>query len=127
VLALLLGGTAPARQDTFAFGRTGGNIQPYTVTITARGVVTATGPVSLAHPGRKVAAATLRRLERLVQTTRFFSLPTLTLCPGSLPDFASSFLTVRAGSRHGRVVVRGTCSRRFATLYKALAAAAGVR
>jgi hypothetical protein len=127
LLALLPGGTAPARHDTFAFCRTGGSIQPYTVTITARGMLTTTGPVGPAQPGAKVPAARLRRLERLVQTTKFFALPTLTLCPGSLPDFASSFVTVRAGSRHRRVVVRGSCSPRFATLYKALAAAAGVR
>jgi hypothetical protein len=127
ILALLLGGVAPAQHDTFAFGRTGGNIRPYTVAISARGVVTATGPVRLAHPGRRVAAATLRQLEQIVKTTRFFSFPTLTLCPGSLPDFASSFVAVKSGTRHRRVVVRGTCSPRFASLYQALTAAAGVR
>jgi hypothetical protein len=126
ILALLFGGAAPAQHDTFAFGRTGGNIRPYTVTISARGAVTASGPVRRpAH--RTVPAATLRRLERLVGITRFFTLPTLTLCPGALPDFASSFVTVRAGAHHRRVVVRGTCSPQFAKLYEALAVAAGVR
>jgi hypothetical protein len=111
----------------FVFGRTGGNIRPYAVTIAPGGVVTATGPVRIAHPGRRVAAATLRRLERIVQTTKFFSQRTLTLCPGSLPDFASSFVTVKAGTRHRRVVVRGACSPRFESLYQALVAAVGVR
>lgn len=125
ILALLFSGAAPAQHDTFAFGRTGGNIRPYTVTISVRGVVTAKGPVR--HARRKVPAAALRRLERLAAATRFFSLPKLTLCPGSLPDFASSFVTVKAAAHHRRVVVRGSCSPRFAKLYRALAAAAGVK
>jgi hypothetical protein len=125
LLAFLSGGAAPAQHDTFAFGRTGGNIRPYTVAISTRGVVTSTGPVQPAHG--TVPAATLRRLERLVTTTRFFALPALTLCAGSLPDFAASFVTVKAGAHHRRVVVRGSCSPRFTKLYEALAATAGVR
>lgn len=126
VLALTLGAAAPAQHDTFVFGQVGGNLRPYTVTITTQGVVRSTGPVSLAHPGRKVTAARLRQLERLVRATGFFSLPKLRLCPGTLPDFASAFVTVKAGTRHRRVVVRGTCSPRFEELYTALTAAAGV-
>lgn len=125
VLALLLGSVEPAQHDTFTFGRAGGNIRAYTVTITPRGKVTSKGPVRIAHPGRKLPAKTLRRLERLVETVRFFSLPKLTRCPGSLPDFASNFITVQAGTRHRRVAVRGACSPRFVKLYKALATAVG--
>ena len=126
-LAFGLACGTPAQHHAFSFGRVGGNIAPYTVTIRADGTLSSTGPVRLAAPGARVSAAARNRLDRLVRTTRFSSLPARTLCPGSLPDFAGSFITVTTGSTEKRVIVRGSCNARFEKLYAALAAAAGVR
>jgi hypothetical protein len=128
-LALALGFACagPPTTHAFAFGRVGGNIAPYTVTIQQDGTVAATGPVNLSDAHRRVPAAVRRRLDALVRTTRFSTLPGRTLCPGSLPDYASSFVTVTSGTTRKRVLVRGSCNAAFEKLYHALAAAAGVR
>jgi hypothetical protein len=108
---------------SFAFGRVGGNIEPFTVTIAADGSVQANGP---AQPyKRKVGAADLARVTRVVVAQRFFSLPRSTSCPKTLPDFASRFVTVHLHGASRRVVVRGECSSRFSAVYAALAKAVG--
>lgn len=127
VFTLACSGVTPPRHTTFTFGRVGGNIRPYTVTITRTGIVKAEGPVTVAHLGRKIAPARLARLDRLVRTAHFFALRTLIICPGALPDLAAATITVSTPARDRRVVVRGTCNHRFRTLYKALTAAAGAR
>ena len=58
---------------SFAFGRVGGNIQPFTVTIAADGSVLVNGP---AQPYKHtIGAADLARVTRVVVAQRFFSLP----------------------------------------------------
>ena len=59
----------------------------------------------------------LGELNRLAATTHFGALPLLTMCQGSLPDFATSF--VRVGARTVRV--RGGCIPAYQRLFKALA------
>jgi hypothetical protein len=109
---------------SFAFGRVGGNIEPFTVTIAADGSVLANGP---AQPSkRKVGAADLARVTRVVVAQRFFSLPRSTSCPKTLPDFASRFVTVHLHGVSRRVVVHGECSSRFNAVYAALAKAVGI-
>ena len=127
VLAFPAGGTARTlAAPLFAFGRVGGNIQPYTVTIRKDGTLAAAGPVQLADPGKQLPAARLTALLRLARTERFWALPPRTSCRDSLPDFASLTVTVYTGSTPRTVRVRGTCKPRFTRLYRALQSAAGV-
>lgn len=103
-----------AGQTAYAFGRTGGNIRPYTVTISTAGVVRTSGPVSVGL--RRLDARQLATLHRLAVTVRFATLPATTLCAGTLPDVGATF--VRVGSR--RVLVHGDCVPRYARLWGAL-------
>ena len=123
-LALPNLGSASPGAMSFAFGRNGGNIAPFAVTISSSGAVTATGPVK---PTVTVVSAPARaRLAALVAATRFAALPPTIRCGGSLPDFASNFVTVRRGGSTRTVLVHGDCSTRFSRLYDALARAVGV-
>jgi hypothetical protein len=117
-------GTAAPGATSFAFGRTGGNIAPFTVTISSSGGVTVTGPVK---PRITLVGPAVRaRLTGLVETTRFAALPATIRCSGALPDFASNFITVRRAGTTDTVLAHGDCSKRFATLYNALARAVGI-
>ena len=124
-LALAAPGSS-ARNPSFAFGRVGGNIQPYTVKITSGGTLSATGPVRLRNPDKQLSSTALTGLVKLAVKERFFSLPHRIVCTGSLPDFASMFVTVSTATRERTVTVRGGCSVRFQALLTALEAAAGV-
>ena len=116
---------APRASTSFAFGRTGGNIEPFTVTIAADGTVRARGPV---RPSKqRLSARQLVSLLAVLKAERFSSLPGATHCSGALPDFASNFVTVRTGAATKTVFVRGDCSSRFEAVYKALSTAVGVR
>ncbi len=107
--ALLL----PAKTG-FAFGRTGGNIMPFTVAIAATGEVKTTGAAP-AHVS-VVAKQQLANLDRIALAVRFSTLPVVTSCPGTLPDIAAQY--VRAGGRTVRV--HGNCVNRFNRLWTAL-------
>jgi len=108
---------APASAGGYSFGRLGGNIIPFTVTIDAQGATHASGPV---HVGRsKLTAAQLAAVAKAAAAARFASLPATTLCPGTLPDVAATFVV--AGGH--RVTVHGGCSARYATVWNALTAA----
>lgn len=110
---------------SFAFGRTGGNIAPFTVSIAEDGSVTAKGPV---HSSRsRLTQRKLAQLARVVMSEHFFSLRRQIVCPGTLPDFAFSFVTVRSVGGARTVLVRGACSAAFNAVYAALAAAVGIR
>ena len=111
---------APAAQaalpSPISFGRSGGNIRPFTVTIGASGRVSATAATVTRT---RVSARTLARLERLAA-----ALPAgRRACPGTLPDVAALF--VRVGPRTASV--HGACSAAFESAYAALAAAVGLR
>jgi hypothetical protein len=106
-------GAAATPQRGFAFGRFGGNIRPYTVTIAAGGAVTVSGPV-VAAP--RLTAAQLAALRHLATTERFGALPASTQCTGALPDAASTF--IRVGARTVRV--HGYCLARYNKLWRAL-------
>jgi hypothetical protein len=129
--ALLLAPLAAAApgtvgQPVFQFGRIGGNIEPFEVRIQADGTITGSGPVRITHVGAPLSAARLATLLHFARTQRFWSLPQRTLCRDSLPDFASLYVTIHAAGRTRTVRVRGSCSVRFAKIYRALSAAAGV-
>ena len=107
-----------AAAPIFAYGRMSGNIRPERVPIAASGLVSVEGIAT----GRRVSARKLAALQSLARLQRFGSLPPLTLCSGSLPDFATRYITY-----HGRTArSRGSCNKRFETTYTALARATGV-
>jgi hypothetical protein len=108
---------AGAVQPTgFAFGRVGGNIRPYSVTIANSGVVRISGAVQVGR--MRVAAVQLAALNRIATETRFTMLPAATNCRGSLPDVASTYIRVAART----VRVHGGCVPPYERLLKALKA-----
>ncbi|MDX6470550.1 MAG: hypothetical protein QOF75_2353, partial [Gaiellaceae bacterium] len=122
-LVLLLGlaaGVLPAAsavQPTgFAFGRLGGNIRPYTVSIANSGTVRTSGAVEVGR--MMLTSVQLATLNRVATETNFVKLPAATNCAGTLPDVASTF--VRVGARTVRV--HGGCVPRYQRLLKALQA-----
>jgi hypothetical protein len=115
--------TAASAAPTFTFGRKGGNIVPYTVTIDPTGRITATGTQVSVH---QVAPAALDDLLALADSSGFFSLPELTSCPGTLPDIAALEIHVTAGSRDHTASVHGGCVAGFASLYAALSKVVGL-
>ena len=116
--AALLFALAPAAgasaQRGFAFGRLGGNIRPYTVSIAGDGRVHVSGPVAAGR--MKLTAAQLTSLDRAVADARFAALPAMTNCAGTLPDIATTFIRVGAKT----VRVHGSCVPRYAKLFTAL-------
>jgi hypothetical protein len=104
----------------FAFGRIGGNIRPFTVSIANTGVVRTSGAVTVLR--KKLTAAQLVSLNRIAIETSFEKLPKATNCPGTLPDIASTY--VRVGARTVRV--HGNCVPRYARMWRALSAAVRV-
>src|SRR5262249_28741381 len=100
LLALPPGGSArPPNQPLFAFGRAGGTIEPFTLRIETDGTLDTSGDVWLARPSTQLSPARLASLLRYAGTQRFWSLPGSTLCPGSLPDFASSYIAIHTASK----------------------------
>src|SRR5439155_22573468 len=69
--------------------------------------------VYLQNPGKQLSSAALTRLLRRALRERFFALPARIGCPGTLPDFASMYVTVSTGTRTKRVLTHGECSARF--------------
>jgi hypothetical protein len=119
VAAFLLAADATAAPPRFgfAFGRTGGNIRPYTVRIANDGAVTTQGPVVV---GRTLLTpAQIGRLNLKAVDIQFARLPTSRSCAGALPDVAYTF--IRVGARTVRV--RGTCLTGYTQLWHALARA----
>jgi hypothetical protein len=119
--AILLLALAPAAgaspQRGFAFGRLGGNIRPYTVSIASNGAVHVSGS---ATAGRmKLTAAQLATLNRAVADARFGAFPPMTNCSGTLPDIATTF--IRFGAKTVRV--HGNCVARYAKLFTAFSRA----
>jgi hypothetical protein len=113
-LAGILPAADAAEPTGFAFGRTGGNIRPYHVTIANSGVVRTYGTVKV---GRKLLVPMqLASLNRVATETRFTELPTTTNCRGTLPDVAGTYIRVGARTVH----VHGVCSARFQRLLRAL-------
>src|SRR5436853_5448945 len=107
LLALPAAGAARTSQGpSFAFGRIGGNIVPFRVEIRADRTLERSGPVRLAHPDARLSAQRLAGLVGFARTQRFWSLPRTIRCRGSLPDFASLFVTIRTAEKTRTVMVR---------------------
>jgi hypothetical protein len=108
---------AASPQRGFAFGRLGGNIQPYTVSIASNGKIAVSGPATAVR--KNLTPAQLVALGRAVTDARFGSLPPMTNCPGTLPDIAATF--IRFGAKTVRV--HGNCVPRYAKVFTALSRA----
>jgi hypothetical protein len=98
----------------FAYGRTGGNIIPFTVKIATTRAVTATGAAP-AHVDT-ITKERLAELNRVAFVVDFSKLPASTLCKNALPDVAAQFIRVGARTVH----VHGSCVPRFNRLWTAL-------
>jgi hypothetical protein len=114
VLLALAGAAGASPQRGFSFGRVGGNIRPYTVSIGTDGRVHVSGPVTAGR--MKLTGAQLAALGRAATAARFATLPNVTNCQGTLPDVAATF--IRVGARTVRV--HGACVARYAKLFTAL-------
>jgi hypothetical protein len=124
VLFVVVMGVAPtagAAQSGFAFGRVGGNIRPYTVTIASAGGVGTSGAVQVAKT--HLTPVQLASLNRIARDTHFATLSATTSCSGTLPDVAATFVRVGAHT----VRVHGACMPGYQRLLKALQAAVGIR
>ena len=123
-LAVLAGGGGKRQSSpTFAFGRTGGNIIPFKVTIGRDGRVTTTGS---GHVTLTQASTALRNgLAKLAQVEGFWTLPTFIACTGTNPDVAAHFVTVSAGGKTRTVTSHGSCKPAFEELYAVLSASVG--
>ena len=117
LLLALVSAASASPQRSFTFGRLGGNIRPYTVTITSTGRVSVSGS---AMAGRmKLTGAQLAVLDRAVTEAHFGAFLPITKCPRTLPDIATTF--IRFGSKTVRV--HGNCVARYTKLFTALTAA----
>ena len=112
--------SASAAPTGFSFGRLGGNIQPFTVVISANGAVRTTGPVSARTT--PLSAQELQKLDRLAVAVRFAKLAKTTNCSGTNPDVAATF--IHTGQRTVRV--HGGCVAAYQKLWAALYRAAQV-
>jgi hypothetical protein len=115
----VVAGSGAAAQGGFAFGRFGGNIRPYTVTIAAGGADFVTGPVVTLK--KRLKASQLAALRNLASAVHFTTLPS-TNCAGTNPDVAATF--IRVGARTVRV--HGDCVARYNRLFLALSRAVGL-
>jgi hypothetical protein len=116
-LAAVLPAATAASQTGFAFGRLGGNIRPYSVSIANSGVVHTYGAVKVGR--MRVTPVQLAALNRVATETQFTILPATTNCHVTLPDIASTY--IRVGPRTVRM--HGGCVSRYERLLKALKAA----
>jgi len=101
-----------------SFGRTGGNIIPYTVSVSQAGAVTTSGPVTAP---KAIPVPAVNGLLVLARAERFSTLPARIQCAGVHPDVAGTFVSIA-----GRTVIsHGACNRQFNELYAVLRAVAG--
>ena len=121
------GAARTSQQPLFEFGRGSGNIEPFTVQIRTDGTLESEGDVKLAKPQTRLTQARLAALLNYARRQHFWSLATRTFCAGSLPDFATNFVTIHAAGKTRTVRVRGGCVPRFTRIYDALSAAATVK
>jgi hypothetical protein len=110
----------PLCRAEIAFGRFGGTIHPYTVTIMSNGSVTAVG----IGVGRKMLTPlVIRRLEAIARSLGFFGWPPATDCERKVPDIGWSWIGIAAKGTTKTVREHGNCIAGFHTLYAALSAA----
>jgi hypothetical protein len=119
-VAALAPSASAASKTGIAFGRDGGNIRPYSVSISVDGAVRASGPVEVRRT--KLTRLEIAELNRLAVTTGFTHLEQRTNCPGTLPDVAATYIRVGARTVH----VHGNCVAPYRKLWRALQQAARI-
>jgi hypothetical protein len=125
LVVLAGGGARKQTPPSFAFGRNGGNILPFTVKIARDGTVTATSSSQTpAYP--KLSLAVRNALAQLAQAEGFFTMSTSVACSGTNPDVAAQYVTVSAGGKTRTVSVHGGCKPAFSQLWSVLYAAVGL-
>jgi hypothetical protein len=117
-LAACGGSSASKGTVKITFGRSGGLIVPYSVTIAPGGAVTTQGnpPVK----PKSLPSAKDVELSGLVRDG--FGKLKSEQCPGTFPDEASQFITAMGKT----VTVRGTCEPGFTKLWDSLTGALGL-
>lgn len=116
-LVAVVPGASASPTTGFEYGRSGGNIRPFTIRIDTAGVVRATG----AAPAHRhlLTKEQLAAINRSAFVNKFQTLPAVTACPGTLPDISARL--IRVGGRTVRV--HGACLTRFNRLWTALSRA----
>ena len=123
-LVVLAGSSAKIAPPAFAFGRAGGNIVPFRVTIGKDGRVSSTGPIQATT---HAASTPLRNgLARLAKAEGFFTMAANLQCGPVNPDVASRFITVSAYGKTRTVFAQCGSFQSFEELYAVLAASTGV-
>ena len=115
--AALLASPAAAAAPRYSFGRSGGNIAPFTVTIAPSGKVSVSGPAKVGRTS--LTPAQLAGLRAAISAAKLSSLPARTSAPARCRTSPPSFVT--AGGR--TVAVRGSCSPPFRRAWFALVSA----
>jgi hypothetical protein len=123
--AAVVASAASAAPRSYEFGRSGGSIIPFSVTIAVDGTVSVSGPVRVSV--QRISPAGMVRLVAALRQQRFWGLPATTRCEGTLPDIAAEFITVHTGTATHSVLVHGDCVTRFNALYDAITRAVGLR
>jgi hypothetical protein len=114
-----------APQAAFVFGREGGNIRPYTVTILTDGTVTASGPARTATRHLSDPADAIAGLMKLARAEGFWALPAKIVGHG-LPDVSGRFISIHTAGGTKTVHVRFIQAAAFDQLYAVLLAVAGM-
>jgi hypothetical protein len=114
-----------APQAAFVFGREGGNIRPYNVTILADGTVTASGAIRTATKHLSDPADAIAGVLKLAGAERFWALPAQIVGHG-LPDVSGRFISIHTAGGTKTVHVRFVRVAAFDQLYAVLLAVAGV-
>ena len=125
LLAVAASGSLGATSPAFTFGRTGGNIRPFAVTIASGGRVSGTGAVQLVSPAPKLSAAVVSGLRKLARAEGFYAAPVSARCPNVLPDVAALYVTIRSAGTTRTVSVKGGCNSSFGELFETLLAVSG--
>jgi hypothetical protein len=110
---------------SFAVGREGGNIRPFSVTIQTDGTVAVSGPVTVKNSGAHLSKDAMQALYKLAKAEKFFSLPDQINGPGFHPDSASLYVTVSSSSGSKTVKVHAAKNTAFSQLYSLILAVAG--
>jgi hypothetical protein len=108
----------------FVFGREGGNIRPYTVTILTDGTVTASGPVRTATRRLGDPQDAIAGLMKLARAEQFWAMPAQMVGHG-LPDLSGRFISIHAAGSTKTVHVRFVHVAAFDQLYAVLLAVTG--
>lgn len=121
VHTLAVSGSSPVVQ----FGQYGGNIRPWDASIDAQGNVTSKG-ITASETRLADLTNALNGLLKLADAEGFWSMPTMTSCPGTNPDVASRYIQITSSSGTRKVAVHGGCLDAFNQLFAVLLATGNV-